>query len=213
MVTEVRQEDPRWVRTRERLLHGGRKVFASTGVEAATVLEIVEAAGVSQPSFYNHFASKDELARAIAAEFFRVDLRQKKAVFEQVTDPAEAIAINIGQTLAIATQDPVIAWTLIKSGTLRDLVISSSADPLVEMLNSGAAQGRFVASSTNTIALTIRGAALALVQAILNGTAEADAVECFPVLMLCLLGLSPEESEAVAARARSHLDEGIGAAA
>ena len=72
------------------------------------MLEIVRAAGVSQPSFYNHFDSKDELAREMAAEFFRKDRRVKLAVFKAIDDPAEAIAINVFHTLSIATDDPVI---------------------------------------------------------------------------------------------------------
>ena len=70
MANDPDKADARWARTRERLLEGGRKAFAESGVEATTVLEIVRAAGVSQPSFYNHFATKDELAREITAEFF-----------------------------------------------------------------------------------------------------------------------------------------------
>jgi AcrR family transcriptional regulator len=213
MATEVKTGDARWVRTRQRLLQGGRKAFASNGVEAATVREIVRAAGVSQPSFYNHFASKDELALAIAAEFFREDRRHKKAVFEQVEDPAEAIAINVGHTLSIATHDPVIAWTLIKSETLRDLVISSKADPLVEMIKAGVRKGRFVANSPNTIALTIRSAAIGLVHAILNGTADDDAPDCFAALVLRMLGLSPDESAEVVASAQRRLAAGLDAAA
>ena len=65
MVARMKQ-DPRWEKTRLALLEGGRRVMARKGVDAATVLEIVKAAGVSQPSFYNHFASKEELAQAIA---------------------------------------------------------------------------------------------------------------------------------------------------
>jgi AcrR family transcriptional regulator len=213
MVAEAQKDDARWARTRQRLLAGGRKAFAAAGVEATTVLEIVRAAGVSQPSFYNHFASKDELAREITAEFFRADRQKKLAVFEQVDDPAEAIAINIEHTLSVATHDPVIAWTLIKSKTLRDLVISSPTDPLAEMINTGIGQGRFQADSPHTLALTIRGAALALIQDILNGTAEDNAVGFFQELVLRMLGLSPAESAEVTARARQRRKQGLSAVA
>lgn len=196
--------DARWARTRERLLEGGRKAFAANGVETTTVLEIVRAAGVSQPSFYNHFDSKQELAREIAAEFFRHDRKTKQAVFETVEDPAEAIAINIGQTLSIATTDPVIAWTLVKSETLRDLVISSRADPLVKMIRAGVSRGRFNVESAHTVALVIRGAALALVQDILRGSADKDASANFQELVLRMLGLGAEESAGVVARALKH---------
>lgn len=193
--------DARWARTRQSLLDGGRKAFAESGVEAATVLEIVRAAGVSQPSFYNHFSSKDELAREIAADFFRQDRRAKLAVFAEVDDPAEAIAINIYHTLAIARHDPLIAWALIKSESLRNLVMSSSADPLADMISTGIKAGRFAASNPHTIALAIRGGAFAVIQDILNGTADDDACPCYQELILRMLGLNPAESVGVVQRA------------
>ncbi|MGI9342009.1 MAG: TetR/AcrR family transcriptional regulator, partial [Gammaproteobacteria bacterium] len=156
MATTASKQDARWARTRQRLIEGGREAFASRGVEGASVLDIVRAAGVSQPSFYNHFASKDALAREIAAEFFHADRRAKRAVFAKTADPAEAIAINVVDTLSIATTDPVIAWTLIKSSALRSAVISAANDPLVDMIRSGIEVGRFSASCAKSVALAIR---------------------------------------------------------
>lgn len=193
--------DARWARTRRRLLEGGRKAFAKTGVEAATVLEIVREAGVSQPSFYNHFDSKDALAREIAADFFRRDRAVKQAVFDRIDDPALAIAINIADTLSIAREDPVIAWALIKSESLRELVISNQQDPLVAMLTAGADKGRFCVTNARTIALVIRGAALAMVSDLLNGRAAGNTVTEFQQLVLQMLGLSPDESSRIVARA------------
>jgi AcrR family transcriptional regulator len=202
MSKSVDKADARWARTRQSLLEGGRKVFADKGVEATSVLEIVRAAGVSQPSFYNHFNSKDELAREIAADFFRNDRKAKLAVFAEVDDPAEAIAINAYRTLSIAKQDPVIAWTLLKSETLRNLVISSKTDPLADMIEVGIQAGRFAPGNPHTIALAIRGGAFAVIQDILNDTADADPYSCYQELILRMLGLSPAESVSVVKRAR-----------
>ena len=196
--------DARWAHTRERLLESGREAFAANGIKATTVLEIVRAAGVSQPSFYNHFESKHELAREIAAEFFRKDRQAKQLIFKQIDDPAEAIAINSGLTLSIAMTDPVIGWILVKSETLRELIVSSSADPLVEMISAGVSKGRFSVDSVHTVALVIRGAALAVVQDMLSGTADDDASACFQGLVLRMLGLSMAESNKVVARALKH---------
>jgi AcrR family transcriptional regulator len=198
--------DVRWARTRQRLLEGGRKVFARQGVEAASVLEIVRAASVSQPSFYNHFASKDALAREIAAEFFRKDRRAKLKVFDEIDDSAEAIAINVFHTLSIVADDPVIAWVLIKSEPLRALVISGNDDPLADMIKAGIKQGRFCAGNPNTIALAIRGGAFAVMQDILNGTAAADTCRSFQELVLRMLGIAPEESIEVVRRAQVRIE-------
>jgi AcrR family transcriptional regulator len=199
--------DARWAKTREKLLAGGRQVFAEQGVEATSVLDIIRAAGVSQPSFYNHFDSKDALAREIAADFFRRDRRAKQVVFASIDDPALAIAINLLQTLSIATDDPVIAWTLVKSETLRDLIISSETDPLVAMLQAGVKKQRFVLSSARTTAIAIRGAALALVQDILNGNSEKHAVRDFQELVLCMLGLSMEDAQQVTKHAQQFIKQ------
>ena len=199
------KDDARWARTRQCLLDGGRQAFAARGVEATSVLEIVRAAGVSQPSFYNHFESKEQLAHEIAAEFFRKDRKAKQAVFEAIEDPAEAIAINVSHTLSIATEDTVIAWALIKSEMLRNLVISSKNDPLAEMISAGIEKGRFIASNVHIMALVIRGGALAVMQDMLNDSVNADACRCYQELVLRMLGLAPEESAAVVKRAQKKL--------
>lgn len=198
---KTEKNDARWAKTRRKLIDGGRSVFSAQGVEATTVLDIIRAAGVSQPSFYNHFESKDALAREIAAEFFRQDRERKLQVFEEVKDPAVAIAINVQQTLAIATDDPVIAWTFIKSDHLRALVISSEKDPLAAMIKAGVKQKRFDVRSARTVAITIRGAALAVVQDVLNGTADKNAVREFQCLVLRMLGISPQECTVVVKQA------------
>lgn len=202
---EPAKHDARWARTRERLLEGGRKAFAEHGVEAASVQQIVRAAGVSQPSFYNHFESKQELAKEMVAEFYRSDVISKHAVFNQIDDPAEAIAINVYHTLSIATIDPVIAWALVRSGSLRDLMISSDNDPLVGMITRGVIQKRFNVDYPHTVAVTIRSGALAVIQNILNGDAEEGVVEGYQQLVLRMLGLAPEESALVVASAADRL--------
>ncbi len=195
--TLASQPDARWARTRQRLLDGGRQVFAEQGVEAATVLDIVRAAGVSQPSFYNHFDSKEALAEEFIAAYFRRDIQAKRAVFDLIDDPAAAIAINIGQTLAVITEDPVIAWTIIRSESLRQLVISSDHDPLANMIDSGIRQQRFAACNTRTVALVIRGGAFAVMQDMLNGNASGTAVRDYQELVLRMLGLTADASVAV----------------
>ncbi|GLS98903.1 hypothetical protein GCM10007897_02810 [Sphingobium jiangsuense] len=53
---------------RRKLIDAGYEVMGRNGFEGSTIAEIIEAAGVGVGSFYNHFTSKEELARAIFAE-------------------------------------------------------------------------------------------------------------------------------------------------
>ena len=199
MVARMKQ-DLRWEKTRQALLEGGRQIMASKGVDAATVLEVVKAAGVSQPSFYNHFASKEELAEAVAANFFQADVTFKSRVFQTAEDPAEAIAINTRHTLKVATRDPVVAWVVVRGGSGRNLLRIGAEDQLVNMIRTGIESGRFRDLDARVVAEVIRAAAFPLLQDILEGTAPDNIDIQFAELVLLMLGIPAAEAADIAAR-------------
>jgi AcrR family transcriptional regulator len=53
---------------RAELVAAARRLFASRGFANTTVSEIVQETGVAQGTFYWHFASKDEILRAVASD-------------------------------------------------------------------------------------------------------------------------------------------------
>ncbi len=63
----------RAARTREAILDAAAEVFDRNGYPAAGLAEILDTAGVTKGALYFHFASKEELARAIIAEQFVVE--------------------------------------------------------------------------------------------------------------------------------------------
>ncbi|WP_233492206.1 TetR/AcrR family transcriptional regulator [Blastococcus sp. TF02A-30] len=52
-------------RTRRGLLDGAARAFASDGLRGTTMQAIAAAAGVSKATLYNHFRTKDEVAREL----------------------------------------------------------------------------------------------------------------------------------------------------
>ena len=52
-------------RTRRGLLDGAARAFASSGLRRATMQSIAAAAGVAKATLYNHFRTKDEVAREL----------------------------------------------------------------------------------------------------------------------------------------------------
>jgi AcrR family transcriptional regulator len=89
---------------RGRILESAMALFDARGFEATPVAEICERADVAQKTFFNHFESKQQVLRAIAAESlerFLVDLEAVRkrpgttaeklhAFFRQIADNAEA---------------------------------------------------------------------------------------------------------------------------
>lgn len=72
-------------RRREEILRAAARRFARQGFLATSVAEIIDDAGIAKGTFYHHFASKDELMRAI------IELRVAELV-----DRAEELAAEPG---------------------------------------------------------------------------------------------------------------------
>ncbi|AYH47645.1 hypothetical protein B6N31_08095 [Dickeya fangzhongdai] len=66
-----RKTQPRGRRSARKLLDTAMALFAAKGVEATTVDEIVDVAGLSKGTFYHHYDSKSALLDALRAEFIR----------------------------------------------------------------------------------------------------------------------------------------------
>ncbi|MFD9336918.1 ScbR family autoregulator-binding transcription factor [Streptomyces sp. NPDC060028] len=61
-------EQARAIQTRRNILMAAAKIFESRGYQAATISEILTAAGVTKGALYFHFQSKDELAQGVLSE-------------------------------------------------------------------------------------------------------------------------------------------------
>jgi AcrR family transcriptional regulator len=56
------------LQNRQAILTAAREVFAEVGYEAASVRDIIGRTGLASGTFYNYYRSKEEIARAIAAD-------------------------------------------------------------------------------------------------------------------------------------------------
>jgi AcrR family transcriptional regulator len=79
-------------------------------MEAATITEIAEVADLGVGTFYNHFNSKDEIARAV----FSAHLEELAATFDRISksepDVAQAIAFIQRVFMEKAMRDPLWGW-------------------------------------------------------------------------------------------------------
>ncbi|MCX5381228.1 ScbR family autoregulator-binding transcription factor [Streptomyces sp. NBC_00091] len=61
-------EQVRAIRTRQAILSAAAKIFEEQGYQAATISQILTAAGVTKGALYFHFQSKEDLAQGVLAE-------------------------------------------------------------------------------------------------------------------------------------------------
>lgn len=82
------------VSTRQRLFEAAVNLFSQRGYGSVSIREITRAVGIKESSFYNHFASKEELLCEIL-EYFRAEYRKVLPPEEmldelvQLREPAE----------------------------------------------------------------------------------------------------------------------------
>ncbi|MFJ6618169.1 TetR family transcriptional regulator [Kitasatospora sp. NPDC091335] len=94
-------------RTRGRLVEAGAELFDRRGYAGATLGEIAAAAGVTKGALYFHFASKEELARAVSEQAER-SLRSACAEPRAASSPLQGL-IDAGHWLVDALgTDPVV---------------------------------------------------------------------------------------------------------
>ncbi|TDH63343.1 TetR/AcrR family transcriptional regulator [Dankookia rubra] len=67
-VTEAGRRAQTKARNREAILAAARRAFAEQGYEAVSVRDIIRATDLASGTFYNYFRSKEEIARALAAD-------------------------------------------------------------------------------------------------------------------------------------------------
>jgi len=77
--------------TRERILREASRFFAARGYVGATTREIAAAVGIRQPSLYNHFASKQEIAEGL----LDYDLRAGLAFMAPLVAEGGSAAVRI----------------------------------------------------------------------------------------------------------------------
>jgi AcrR family transcriptional regulator len=120
----------RAVLTRSRVIYAAAEVFARTGFLAASMNEIVEAAGVTKGAVYFHFPSKEALAVAIVEEQFA----QWPPVVEAIIDnsPNSLISI-IALTYEVGTRfrDDVLVTAGVRLSFERELVKADMPEPFI----------------------------------------------------------------------------------
>ena len=78
----------RKTRTRAALLAAAKTLFAGQGVESTTIADIAEQADIAVGSFYNYFATKDDLLAALLELTLSEQLAALQMRQAQVDDPA-----------------------------------------------------------------------------------------------------------------------------
>ena len=129
-------------RTRLRIQDAARRAFGRKGT-ATSINDIVEAAGISRPSFYNYYGSVEALFEAITGAMI-ADLNSRIVEsFGDITDSARRVSIGIRQYCRRAHEDPDWANFLLHFALTNPSIVSQARVGLIHDLETGVRSGRF----------------------------------------------------------------------
>ena len=191
------------LRIRQALLSACEDLLVTQPIDAITINNIVQAAGVAKGSFYNHFPDKETLAATVSAAI-RDEVEQAVATSnDNVTDPAYKIVRGACNHLRFAVVDPRRAMIM-----LRGHEKTASGDfPLNQNIKAhvqeGLESGRFEPRCKDAGVIQILGATYFSMLEVIEreyGASQAIALATrVYTLLLCGFGLREEEAAMIVA--------------
>jgi AcrR family transcriptional regulator len=94
-----RVSEEHMARRRDEILVAAKRCFARDGFHATSMRDIYRECSLSPGAVYNHFASKDEIVRALGEAVLRAAEAQRAAL-EEIEDPIEAMRFLAAGTRA-----------------------------------------------------------------------------------------------------------------
>lgn len=199
MATAARKRgERRRAQTRAALIRAAQQLLAEDRTNVP-ILEITELADVGMGSFYNHFATKEELFDAAVESALELQGAVLDALGEDVDDPAEVFARSFRLTGRLHRAAPQLSRVILSRGTSLVTAESGLGPRALRDIRNGCDSGRFTVPDPYPALLVAGGASLALGQAIHDHPERDDArlVDQVTEGVLRMLGLSAEEAAAV----------------
>ena len=116
LVSSAPTSPPDKVSTRQRILQGAKKLFASRGYEHTSTSAIARQAGTSESQLMKHFGSKAGLLEAIFNEGWGEITEEARLASQNVTAPGEKLLAIAGSVLRRLELDPELKLLLLLEG-------------------------------------------------------------------------------------------------
>jgi AcrR family transcriptional regulator len=186
-------------RTRHQLIAAGLAILAEKG-EALTISDVVSRAEVSNGTFYNYFADRDELIDALAAHSL-ISLAAESAIQTADQDPARRFALATLRVLRRAAEDPTWGRAVLRLVDRRRSYAREIGSYLREDLAAGFDEGRFEFGPDEITLDVLVGLILMSIRRVIRGDADPDHAEHVLERALAILGVAKDEARLLATEA------------
>ena len=165
------------------ILEEALKLFSNYGYEATGVQEICERAGVTKPTLYHYFGSKQGLLEALFVEKMQPFLRELRFAAEYKHDPVANINAIMRLYLTYAKTEPLffrlqlaLGFASPKSDAYLAIepFLKKQQEMLTDMFKQAAADHGNMLGREETYALSLLGTANTYALQVLNARLEVD---------------------------------------
>jgi AcrR family transcriptional regulator len=148
--------------------------MARKGTEAATISDITEAADVGFGSFYNHFASKDEILSVVTEQLLDSIGKYIDDTIKDASDPLETLATALRLFIAILISKPEWAQFIIRISATPNYKQFGIFKRLFRDIEKVSEISNSKIVDPGTVNYAIGGAMLFMVVALLEGDLPSD---------------------------------------
>ncbi|MEY2840057.1 MAG: hypothetical protein RJB60_2356 [Pseudomonadota bacterium] len=182
-------------RMRARLIEAAMEVFASKGVDATVIEDLIEQAQVSRGTFYNYFRTTEEVMAAVLQAVGNELLTLVDVAIADRADPAERLACGVRMVLHTARHFPHAGRVISRVGVTRSMEHLPSLGYLLRDLLEATATGRFQVSDPMLGLDLVVGTTSA---ALLSLSMRTDLTDAYPqeITFHILLGLGMSRADA-----------------
>ena len=203
MTNQIGAREAHSIKIRDALIEACGDLLAIIPIDAITIANIVETAGVAKGSFYNHFPDKESLANTVSTAIRQEVERKVSESNLNVTDPAYKIARGVSNHVKLAVEDPKRAMIMMRAHELGTTAIDSPLNNNIQVhVSEGVKSGRFSPRCEQAGLLQVMGVTFFIMARIIeNSLALEESVDLTSqavTLVLCGFGVLEEEAARIA---------------
>ena len=160
--------------TRTKCLQGTARAILQNGIAATTVQDILDHAGVSRRTFYQHFGGKDDALRALFEILSDATLQAIRAA-ATATDPVERTLQQADTYLALWQADPKVSLLLLTEAMRAGSPLAPVRRRMLDAFSEDGARAYEHATGRAVDPLVFRALSLAM-EGLLSHVAESSDV-------------------------------------
>ena len=184
--------------TRARIVAAAFAIFGEENGLYARIEDVVEQAGVTRATFYNHFAGMAQLREAVTREVTHDFLKAVTAAVDQLADSREQCTVVVRRYLQRAQKDRRWAWSMLNMSASGEIFGAETFDQAVRTVSRGVENGALPISSPDLGRDMLLGATLAAMGSIAKRDMAADYPEIVAGYILFGLGVPHAQAREIA---------------